>query len=283
MFVVMRNLKAGSRGFSLIEILVALALSSLLIIVVSKNYLSAKNIYHAQTEITYLNENIRFADFVLWQSITQAGFAGCLKKTDFGIAKAIYGYDGGSNLPGYLAGKVVKGTDVIVIAKASADVTILVSDISVGARSFKVMQNPATEGNKFLLIADCENGELLQAEDHRSNTIHAKSAMAHSYSARTAEVRRFEELTFFVSNTQWLDERKQRISSLYFSLNQGHKQELVPGVGGMQIYYVVNGKHLKAHEVSNANLWDAVSSVIIELKMQGRLALTKRFYIKLRG
>src|SRR3972149_9050090 len=116
---------AKSRGFSLLEILIATVLGLLLIEIVLQNYQSAKNIYRVQTELAYLGENVRFADFFLWQNITQAGFAGCrnisaLNLTNhtqkhFKEINDIQGYDS-KNLPNYLKGKVLNGTDVIVIA-----------------------------------------------------------------------------------------------------------------------------------------------------------------------
>lgn len=288
------------RGFSLLEILVATVLGLLLFAIVLQNYLGAKNIYRAQTELAYSAENVRFADFVLWQNIMHAGFAGCRKISELNLNNhttryfkefdAIRGYDS-SNVPSYLHGKVVKGTDVVVIVRASSDVTRVARNVGIGATSIKVMQNPATEGNKFLLISDCKNADLFEADNYRGRTIHFKNALGNAYDIKSAEVGRFEELAFFISNTKRTDEKNKPIYGLYFSTNRGDKRELVPGISDMRIQYgidtknlgVVN-KYLSANEIGDARLWGKVLIVKITVKMQGQtLGLNQRtFYIKLR-
>ena len=294
-----KKVLAKSRGFSLLEILIATVLGLLLIEIVLQNYQSAKNIYRAQTELAYLGENVRFADFFLRQNITQAGFAGCRNifalnlrnhtDMDFRDFDAIHGYDS-DHLPKYLLGKVVKGTDVVVITKINGDVTRIVNNVEKGARSIEAEQNPATEGNPYLLISDCKNADLFIAKNYLGKTIASKTKLDHAYGIGTV-VSRFEELAFFVSKTDRKDERNQRIYGMYYSIDRGDKRELIPGVTNMQIYYgignnlnVVN-KYLRAYEVSDDKLWDKVLSIKIELKMQGRLSLINRrtIYIKLRG
>ena len=295
-----RSQEIKSRGFSLLEILIATVLGLLLCEVVLQNYQTAKNIYHAQTELAYLGENIRFVDLFLWQNITQAGFAGCRNISElnlhnhasgnFETVSDIYGYDS-SHLPGYLLGKVVKGTDVIVVAKASADVTRIVSDVKKGETAIKVEKNPATEGNLFLLISDCKNADLFVAKNHLGKTINLVEGLSNGYGVQSASVGRFDEQAFFISNTARKDEKNRRIYGLYYSTNHGDKHELVSGVADMQVYYgidnnlgVVN-KYLRAKEITDLKLWNKVLSVRIELKTQGRLSLINRrtIYIKLRG
>lgn len=288
-----KNFREYADGFSLVEILIAMFLGLFLIEIVAKNYLTVKNIYRSQTELSHLNENIRFADFILWQHIMQAGFTGCRKISelqltnhtgiDFNLSNAVYGYES-SNLPWYLSGKAIKkGTDIIVMVRAGFDTATITGDIDVGAMSFEVSANPTTASNQYLLIADCEHGDLFVAKDQRGNVITVRKGLEHSYKSGIATVGRFEEQTFFISKTGQMNEKGEQVYSLYFSINRGNKRELIPGVSDMQIQYGIAGRYYKAREIEVAQLWSRVQSVMIELKMQGSTPLTKKMCIKLRG
>lgn len=288
-------------GFSLLEILITFVLSLFLFETVLQNYLGAKKIYRVQDELASLNENVRFADFILWRNIMHAGFAGCRKISeldlhnhtfiDFKAFNAIRGYASDKAVPSYLFGKVVFGTDVIVISKADASVTKIIGDVDFGANKIIVEQNPATKGNLLLLIADCQHADLFVAENYRGNTVYVKGNLVNGYAAKNTTVSRFEELTFFVSNTGRLDSKNKPIYALYSSVNRHGKHELVSGVSNMQIYYGMDlgghgvvSEYWRASQVDSFNLWESVLSVIIELEMQSYMSLAKKrkIYIKLR-
>jgi type IV pilus assembly protein PilW len=280
-------------GFSLLEILIASVLGLFLIGIILQNYLSAKNIYNVEIEMARFSENVRFANFILQQDIMHAGFAGCrniaelnlVNHTDmsFGVSDVIYGYESGQ-MPGYLSRKVASGTDVIVITKANVDITGLTADVQNGAAVIKVKQNPAVEGDQFLLISDCVNADLFIAKNWLGNAIAIEGQLNNSYQIKNTKVSRFEELTFFISKTKRVTAKNQPIYSLYFMINHGKKQELIPEVSNMQIVYRVSKQYLKAGEITNQKLWDQVSSVVITLEPQNQLLALKpwKIYIKLR-
>ena len=68
---------ALSTGLTLVELLIALALSLLLIGGVSQLFLASKTAYQMQTAITHMQENARYAATVLAQDIRMAGYRGC--------------------------------------------------------------------------------------------------------------------------------------------------------------------------------------------------------------
>jgi Tfp pilus assembly protein PilW len=286
-----KNHNSFSAGFSLLEVLIASVVGLLLIGVVVQNYLSAKNIYNVETEMTRLSENIRFANFILQQNIMHAGFAGCRKiielnlvnhtNMNFSASDVIYGYESGQ-VPNYLSRKVAPGADVIVITKANADITELVADVQSEATVIKVKQNPATEGNRFLLISDCVNAELLVAKNWLGNAVTIEKQLNNSYQTKNTRVSRFEELTFFISKTRRVTAKNQPIYSLYSMINRGKKQELIPDISNMQIVYRVNKQYLKAGEITNQKLWDQVLSVVITLEPQNQLLALKPWKIHIR-
>ena len=100
------------RGFSIVEILVALVLSLILTLVVSQIYLGSKQSYRLQEAQSRLQENGRFALELLAKDIRRAGNLGCppAKKTAVVIAKsspdilpstAILGYNANTPITSY--------------------------------------------------------------------------------------------------------------------------------------------------------------------------------------
>lgn len=281
---------ACQRGFSLIELLVATVLGLLLLEIVWQSYLSAKNLYRAQDGLAYLCENMRFAHFVLWQNIMQAGSLGCnnlsrinLKNhTDLNLG--VRGYDS-DHLPKYLLkSEVAKGTDVIVIGKTNYKATSILYDIkNKEESSFKVKDNPTTKGNHFLVISDGRNAELFETNNDEVPTVKPKSRLNNVYKHDNTEVRLFEEKVFFIKDH--MNDKKRHLRSLYYCVNRSPKiYELVSDVFDMQISYAIGkdlGKYSKAKYIKS---WDEVTSVRIDLKMQSNL-LTKQetIYIKVRN
>lgn len=298
MLLKLKNQKQFQLGVALVEFLIASFIGLMLIGVILQNYLDAKKIYKTQNEINYISENIRFAELFMHQSITQAGFAGCRKISEFNLSpknniaftnfNVIHGYHSDSimeeNLAKDLKGKIVPNTDLVVIVKANSRITP-VRSINSNKTLITVDENPATDGNLLLLISDCKNAELVIADTPRNKTIILKDPLKHSYNPNTTFISSLERLAFFISETE------QHSYSLYFLINHGKKQELIPKISNMQILYGVDTQNqgrvtqqLKAAEVTNRSLWENVLSVTIKLTPQNQSLKLKpwEIYIKLR-
>ncbi|CAL7963882.1 type IV pilus assembly protein PilW [Gammaproteobacteria bacterium] len=301
MFVKLKNRNNSCTGFTLLEVLVASFIGLALIGVILQNYLSAKKIYKVQNEIAHLGEDIRFAGSFLQQNIMQAGFVGCRRiseydlanHTDFEISDVVHGYDSNSaQALRDLAGKVIPNTDVIVITKAKTESTTITTNIKTGDTSISVKKNLATKSNRFLLISDYNNADLFITKKHTGTIIDiAGNKLNHSYQTNNTKVRQFERIAFFISEVSYPTAKNKHVYSLYFLVNHGEKQELIPEISNMQIGYGVDvhgenkvTEHLKAAEITNRNLWDKVLSVMITLTPQDRLPGLKpwKIYIKLR-
>jgi hypothetical protein len=280
-------------GFSLLEVLVTAFLGALLLETILQSYLGAKNIYRAQNDLVSLSENIRTAEFILWQNIMQAGFVGCRKVSELNLSNhiqvqytamefGIRGYNS-FHLPAYLLNKhIVTGTDIIVIGKASSHAVSILDNVKKGSFSLSVAVNFVTKSKHILLISDCENADLFDVEGQKTGAIIAKTPLAHNYEWKKAQVRLFEELTFFIGRHS--DRKNHPLPSLYFCTNRGYAEELISDVSDMKIYYgvIVNGsyQYLRAKSIT---AWDKVLSVIIDLKMHNnKLVKHQRIYVKLR-
>lgn len=290
-------------GFSLIELIFAMALGAMLLAGLMQIYLSVKSLYQTQKAEAALQENIRFSSYILTRNIGMAGYAGCSRLENieisddnnlgFNAAAAIQGFDS-LHLPGYLNKKdVLPNTDVIVIQKADADETRTLSPIAIGAHTLNVWRNPAIKDNLFLLISNCSAADLFRAKNYDSGTtISAINAMHHAYQTGTSVVGRYEEIAYFVGTSDMQDVNNTPIYSLFMMTNKGDKEELFEGITSMHVKYGISfGGQRKIDGYYDDNyirqnkLWENVASVVIDLTQQDQVLGKKswKIYIKLRN
>jgi hypothetical protein len=286
----------GISGFSLLELLIASLLLSFLLLGTFHVYLSLKNSFSSSLERAVWQSKLQFVTFFLQNQITLAGFAGCGKlegidltnNTDFPFDNlhSVQGFNS-DNLPWQLKRhKIAPNTDVLVIQKADG-ATAAITDkiIKKGTKEFHATQNPATEANKVLLLADCLHGDLFNAIYLGGSKIVSQDKIAHTYHQSGAEVSRFTEIAYFLSSSE--DEDTASINKhmkaykkaykevskygLYYAINNGKKQQLCDGFSGMHIKYGVAKTHGKVDlyydfaAVTAGHLWDKVESVVITL------------------
>lgn len=223
-----------SRGFSLLEIMIAMALGLIVLVGVSQIYLNFKKIYQVQENIARLQENGRFATYILSKNISMAGYGGCLKTN---LPNAIEGFTS-PNLPSYLQGKVVKDTDVIVIKKADLGVTHLIKNIDSPTNSIEVENNPASKSNPELFISDCKNNHAVEFESTSfGNKFIETATTLNNYDIADTEVAQYTEIAYFIGKTSYKDAAGKPIYALYSMTNQKAKEELIDGIKNMQIKY----------------------------------------------
>lgn len=74
-----KTAKRDAVGFSLVELMVALALSMILLLGVVSIYTNSKQTYNVQEGMSRLQENVRFAMGRLTREISASGYLGCLE------------------------------------------------------------------------------------------------------------------------------------------------------------------------------------------------------------
>lgn len=72
-------MRSGSHGFGLVEIMLALALSLVLVLGVAQVFIAAKATYLSQNASAYLQEDARFVLSKMLQEIRMTGLFGCLR------------------------------------------------------------------------------------------------------------------------------------------------------------------------------------------------------------
>lgn len=103
-------------GFSLLELLVASALSTLICAGLITVYLSVKTINNQQQVLTDLQDTERFLQNFLNQRIRMAGFVGCTNSAHpVEQNQAVIGYSSTGPLPVALQNQAIPGTDIVVI------------------------------------------------------------------------------------------------------------------------------------------------------------------------
>jgi len=288
-----REINLNLKGFSLLELMLALALSVIVLTLIIQFYLTMQNLTHGANTIARQQEDMRVLAYILNDSIGDAGYAGCLRlknlqlsnHTNFNFSEpnAIHGFDS-HNLPEYLRGKVKVNTEVIVVQHAGTDATILLAPVKQGASDILVKDNPVTRDNKFLLISDCINGDLFMAQnDIGKHIFMAEGKLAHDYVAQAliTEISRFTELAYFVGLNNYGG------SSLYVLLNQGkERQELITDITSFKVLYGIDENNkgtISAYYAAaqmRASQWEQVKAVKITLKYLNR---EQEIYIKLRN
>jgi type IV pilus assembly protein PilW len=129
-------------GFSLVELMVALALGLTLLLVISYAYLGSKQTFRVQDALSRMQENARFVFETMAFDIRMAGFGGCHAQTAVNVLSnatewdkdllnfPLVGYEGGvSTFPTGVAGNILRG-DALTVLRASEIEYIVQSDTS---------------------------------------------------------------------------------------------------------------------------------------------------------
>ena len=186
------NTTKKQQGMTLIEIMIALLLGSVMITGVIQIFSNTKRTYRMQENMSRLQENGRFAMSFLTQDIRKLGYFGCLGR-NFGNANIENGLNDQTNvawdmttaLTGYnnvdnsfsVFNDVVINSDVIVVRGLSDNEIPLISPFSNSAQMFVGpvfnADCPTSEANtchigEILIVTDCSQGTIFQSTNTQS-------------------------------------------------------------------------------------------------------------------
>ncbi len=198
----MTCVRKTSIGLTLVELMVALAVFSVLMLGLGTVYQANKRNGVVQREFAYLQENARFALNMIAQDIRQAGFAGCnpevkilLDKTDpaydpalFDFSTSLEGFEfvgtdpgksynlasigtapvtawqgtGGGPLPASFS-NAVAGSDVLVVKSArTADGVFPGAETPQNSASIPLTGPSGIPAGTIVMISDCKNADVFQ-------------------------------------------------------------------------------------------------------------------------
>jgi type IV pilus assembly protein PilW len=289
-----------SRGLSLVELMVALAVGLLLTAAIMQIFLSTKNTYRIQESMARLQENGRFAVSYLVTDLRMAGYMGCgnidripINIIASGLTNTSFGSDviiGGLNNVGPTnAWSAVAGTDTLIIRKAASGSMRLTGNLGTVNANIQVSSNTSgVKAGDILFISDCLNADIFKASSVSDGT--GTITMAHASSTNSsnnlskaygseAEVLLFESVAYFIRDSGRTTSDGGAIRSLYVQRETGNTAEaatayeLVEGVQDMQVEYGVdtsgNGFADAYYTANNVTDWAKVVSARFSLLLQG--------------
>ncbi|MBI1424658.1 MAG: prepilin-type N-terminal cleavage/methylation domain-containing protein [Gammaproteobacteria bacterium] len=193
------------QGVTLVELMVAMAISLIVLLAVGTVYTTTKRTYSVQDDFSRMQENALFAFQTMTQDISTAGFAGCSPQINnllnttaansglFNYVDGVYGWDYKNTDPGdtytinslattvtasnwsdnsglglhtSLSQKVVPGTDVLVM-KSGRELTTLVPTADIKPADIKVQFAGPTlmPQGAVILLSDCNKADLFMNSD----------------------------------------------------------------------------------------------------------------------
>lgn len=197
------------RGFTLIELMIAMLIGVFLMAGVIQIFISAKQAYRLQENLSRLQENGRFSMDILTKDIRMAGYVGCASKvapnsildptkiTVSTLTSGINGVDGVNVTTSSWntvantkacgtspANQCVAGTDVISIQSASSCGGQLADDASNSAQIFIKTPNACGLGqDDIAIVASCTNVDIFQITNNPGDsTVSGKQNFAHGAS-----------------------------------------------------------------------------------------------------
>jgi type IV pilus assembly protein PilW len=280
-----RSLQASNRGYTLVELLVALTVSIFLVAGALQVYVTNSQNYRSQDASIELMENGRTAIELLARSVRMAGYWKCVGWQSANLSnhlastqRGLYGTNGASNAPDTV--RVVHAVDdTEVDVDAAVELTFLDTDPPIPT----VTPNPITVSdgsgfgaNDLIVINDCAKGDVLQISGVNSNVLsHNCTACVESYSTN-AKLLQVQDTQYFIAD----NDRSE--PTLYRIVNGATAEALLEGVEDMQIFYgedtdsdgvanrYVTAEVIDAPCASGANpaCWTRVNSVRISLLLR---------------
>lgn len=278
-------MKADSSGFSLIELLVAIAIGLTLMITLISLYFNQIKTYQFSQALERLQENGRVAQQQLTKDINMAGYCGCgrlneislynsLAFVDFNLANSLLGFHDGYSAAHNLSPQITQilatalaQTDQILIQAASAEIISAKAENSV----IKVQEKPNFNVGNILLIANCNSAALFQVAQVQQKTIIPTHRFTENYSDENTEISRFSHVIYYLADTGRKNLAGDAIHALYrrdLMAASSKQNELVEGVEDMQIRYgVTNSTAIGLHYLSADQVqdWEKVRVVKIAL------------------
>ncbi len=288
----------GQRGFTIVEIMVAMLLGLILMAGVISLMVGNKRSFNEQTEMSRLQENARFAVEFLTKDIRMAGYAGCSSdmekvtnhlaindKNLLNMGIPIEGIDSNSSPREWEASgstevisDMVADTDAITIRFFTPPGHGLQSAMSSVSDNIIATGVDGIAERQVLAVSDCRGADIFQVTGLAGT---ATATISHSTAATTsggdalvprnstanltrvydtdANLHRFHAARYYIRDNS------DNIPALYRRIHTSGgytSQELVAGIENMQLMYGDGSSFAPADSVTD---WEDVNSVKVGL------------------
>ncbi len=260
-----------ARGFSLIELMVAMVIGLLILAAVSTILVNSKKNYTTQDSLARLQENARFTIQFLTRDIRMAGYYGCghdITKIathlnsgsgfSFDFNNPLIGFDN-INTAWYPAGTspvlnppMAPNTDAIAIRLLDTSSQIqLTSSMPQASSDLKLSSIAGLNVGDILMLTDCSGADLFQITNMNSsnlNVVHNTGTgtpgnagkMSKPYSP-PASVMKFNTLVYYIGISPTTSSltlyRQLLVTDPTSNIPAPQSQELVEGIENLQILY----------------------------------------------
>ncbi len=174
-------------GVTLIELLIAMAISSILLLGVGSIYSNTKRTYFVQDEFGLLQENARYALDVLEKEVRNAGYVGCKSLSlltpnsivtntaefggvDFGPNNFLLGHknSGGVYNPPFPSPStsVMPNTDAVTIRRGSSCGGHLTGNTAPNNANIQITSSCGFQQNEIVMITDCERADIFKVTNN---------------------------------------------------------------------------------------------------------------------
>ncbi|MEE2762079.1 MAG: PilW family protein [Pseudomonadota bacterium] len=268
------TLKSSQQGLSLVELLIALALSSTLILGIFTVYMDSNQSSRLGTSLARIQESGRIATDIMARDMRMVGFQGCADPDDVTLnviadnpptsdffASTLRGWevdDGawadGTEFDGTpIESRALIGSDVLAVQRGESVEVEITGNMTATNANIQVTGSDIDlfSQNDIVLISDCEAADLFRISSNPSSgtwahaqNVNSSNRLSQEYT-EAARIMRFSATVYFVADTGRNDTQGNDIRALYRGTNNllntatpsFQVDEIVEGVESLQIEY----------------------------------------------
>ncbi len=283
-----QTLQKHMQGYTLVEMMISIALSMLIIFGVYEAYTTAAQHYRYTQGQLYVQENVQMATHILQHEISMAGYAGCRTMQagwfQYSVAKPVlqrYTPTTVSAASKDVAKHILQETEAIQVGHLSADQATLSHAITVKTDHITVTGALAFHTDQQLIIADCQQAQqitVLHDAPHISQQHWLTISPALTHYSAGAQIGSWETVLFYIGDTGRKTVAGDTIPALYVHRETGRDEELVENVHNVLVEYLANEHAVKLHLLFSTS--DPVFAVPQSVQFAGKTLHPpdRRFY-----
>ncbi len=226
-------------GLTLIEMLVAITMSSMILLLVTSIYMTTQKNFHMQEALSELDENARFSEELLRSSIQKSGYIGCAHLSHDLPIQNDTSYILTTN--NKLTVQVGSLSDELTIRFADTQSASLVSPIWQSSK-LTLSLHPKFNAEDIAVITDCQKAEIVRivhvSYEANRQVITLASPLHYSFQS-SAEVSHLSIVSYFIEKTKRKKNDGSPVYSLFKKELNQQKTELVENVEGMRLTFDV--------------------------------------------
>jgi len=255
------------QGTTLIELMLAITLSSLIFTSVISVYLVVQRNFKTQDSLNSIHENSEIAMHILTDNIRMAGYIGCAKLSNHHYLSQYLAY---SLFPSTKIFGAKSYSDEITVRRINPKSAALATPAYLSSVIY-ASAKPRFKKEDVAVISDCKQAEIFQIKNiinlNGVQKIITYKPIIFEY-AKNSEVSLFESSTYFIAKTQRKYRDKKYVYALFVKNNNSPQVELAEGIEGMQLTYdVMNNNKIHALKAEQVSDWSKVIGVAISLKV----------------